>query len=254
MKKWKAVLLIIFVVLIVGIASVVIWQRDNIAVLYTVATKDSEVIASELEDLRSGHQKEIEDTFLVTVNPPSIQQSNDVFSGSITSDQVKNELGIDELIKKGQEAGIIPTEDQANQTEDPAEDKKSGNDGIAEKDEKPKFTADELLNMCLAELYGCKIDIMDTLRIMKDDALKEWRSLPAEERTQLKKMEIGYDGLDKCYQLEVVTDQKVEEILNRYRPYLEDLNEDTSILDMLWRQYVDEKSAEKAYYLDKYMP
>ncbi len=258
MKKWKIVLLTILGMLVIGAAAVAIWQWDNIRAVITVLTRDSGDIAGDLEQQRQEHQKELEDKRPITVKPPSTQQDDDVFSGTTTPEKVKDELGITEQIEKGKEAGIIPSEDQPDSTE-PGPGTESGD--TSREDENPpnesgkqQLTADELLNICVAELYACKVDIMDTLRGLKEEALAEWRSLSPEERTAAKKREIGFKGLDKCYDLEVATDRKVHEILDRYRPLLEELEEDTSILTVLWKQYLDEKSAEKAYYLDKYMP
>lgn len=66
-------------------------------------------------------------------------------------------------------------------------------------------------------------------------------------------MEIGFDGLEKCYDLEVAIDEQVKGILDGYRIELEELNADTSVLDDLWKYYCEKKASEKAYYMDKYL-
>ena len=45
----------------------------------------------------------------------------------------------------------------------------------------------------------------------------------------------------------------MREILGRCKTRLEELDADTTVLDELWGYYTDEKTAEKAYYLDKYL-
>lgn len=270
MKKWKIALLCILGAVIVGVGALAIWQRENIRALYTVLTRDSETIARELEEQREQHRKDLEDQAQIDVAPPTSQQTDNVLSGSATPQEVKDELGISDLLEKGKTAGIIPDDASAppgegesqpegpGSSEPPADTPPPDEDGdtasTAPAPEEPaELTADELVNICVAELYSCQVDIMDTLRVLKEEAYDEWHSLPKEERTGAKKREIGLAGLNKCYELEVKVDSEVMEILARYRPLLEKLGADTSILDMLWRQYIDEKSAEKAYYLDKYM-
>ena len=152
---------------------------------------------------------------------PTTEQSDAILSGQMTPEQVKDELGITE---------------QLNKTE-------TGEDRPAE----------ELLRSCVAELYACKVDIMARLAVLKQETLDIWLSLSDEERTSTKMKELGFAGLDKCYQLEAVVDGQVREILARYRELLRDTDADLSILDDLWDYYVDEKAAEKAYYLDKYL-
>lgn len=311
MKKWKIVTLCVLGVATAAVLGVAVWQRNNIKAVYTVMTRDSDTIAKELEEQREQHRKELEDQAQIDVAPPTSQQTDDVFSGSATSQEVKDQLGISEMLEKGKAAGIIPDDttappgkgesrpsgsgtsespadtsppredrDSAADTATPASDKEppadtppprkdrdsaadtaspvpapvsSGETVRPAPEEPPELTADELINICVAELYSCHVDIMDTLRTLKEEARSQWRALPANERTAARKREIGFAGLEQCYELEVETDNRVLEILDRYRPLLKERGADTSILDVLWEQYVEEKSAEKAYYLDKYM-
>ena len=78
-------------------------------------------------------------------------------------------------------------------------------------------------------------------------------ALKPEERTAAKKQEIGFAGLDECYKLEVVVDNQVLAILDRYRPGVVELAGNDSVLTDLWRYYCDKKADQKAYYLDKYL-
>lgn len=145
-------------------------------------------------------------------------------------------------------------EDSVTDT-DPSESAPGGSGETARPgtEDQSELTADELVDACVAELYSCQADTMDTLFAMRDEILSEWRSLPAEERTDDKKNELALSGLSRCYKLEAETDSKVQGILDRYRTLLEDQGADTSALDDLWNQYVDKKAEEKAYYLDKYL-
>lgn len=313
MKKWKIVTLSLFGAVTAAVAGVAIWQWDNIKAVYTVMTRDSETIARELEEQREQHRQELEERVPIDVEAPTSQQTEDVFSGSSTPQEVKDKLGISDYLEMGKAAGIIPDdsappgeaegppdtpgaadppaggtapeagsqgqassqpetgapappETPADTPRPPESGDTSGNtappDAASRPPDEPagpapegppELTAQELINICVAELYSCQVDIMDTLRTMKEEARSQWHALPASERTSARKREIGLAGLDRCYELEVETDNKVLEILDRYRPLLEERGADTSILDVLWKQYVEEKSAEKAYYLDKYM-
>ena len=93
---------------------------------------------------------------------------------------------------------------------------------------------------------------MAELGSMKQKALDEWNSLDAEEQTTQRLQQIGLDGLMKCYDLEVATDQEVKAILATYRTKLEAIGADTAVLDSLWKYYSDEKASQKAYYIQKY--
>ena len=126
--------------------------------------------------------------------------------------------------------------------------------GEAQQVEEPQQTAAQaLVEQCVTELYALEVDLMSQLGSLKQAALDEWRSLPAEERTTARKTAIGMNGLNQCYALESVADAQVQEVLDRYRAQLEDLDADTSCIDQLWQYYQEEKASMKAYYLDQYL-
>ena len=79
-----------------------------------------------------------------------------------------------------------------------------------------------------AALSGCSLEALDK---MTDDAINA----------------IGTTVSD------AMEDVDVREILGSYKTQLEEIHADTAILDELWDYYTDEKTAEKAYYLDKYL-
>ncbi len=118
---------------------------------------------------------------------------------------------------------------------------------------KPSKTAQQIVNECVAELYACKIDVMASLGDIKKEMLDIWKALSPEERTYDRKMKIGLDGLEKCYDYEVEVDSKVQSILSKYRKELSAIGADTKVLDTLWQYYCEEKAFEKAYYINKYL-
>lgn len=223
MKKktmlWKKILLWLLILLLIAMAALAFWQRQNIRAVYTFVTQDSETIAGNLEQKRSEHQSKLEEKVPLTVLPPSTEQSNAILSGAATSESVKEELGIaNQLAKLGNEE-----------------------------------TAEELINSCVAELYACKVDIMAELALLKQEAVDQWNALPEEKRTDNALREIGLRGLEQCYDLEVTVDAQVEEILSCYKIKLVEMGADTAILADLWSYYEDEKVAEKTYYMDRYL-
>ena len=227
MRRWKKILLGVLVALVLLIGALCLWQWNNIPAVYTFLTLDSAEIAQNLEQQREEHHQAIQEKVELTIAPPSTEQSDAILSGQATPEEVKEALGITEQLKKTEEA-------------------EPGNTA-------PAYTEQELVNSCVAELYACKIDIMEVLAELKKEAVNEWNALPEEARNDAKLREIGMAGLEDCYDLEVTVDNQVEAILEKYRPKLKELGADTGILDTLWKYYCDEKAAEKAYYLDKYM-
>ena len=231
MKRWKKILLAVLAALILLLGGLCLWQWNNIQALYAFLTKDSAQIAQDLEQKREEHHQAIAGIVGdLTVSAPTTEQSDAILSGAVSPEQVKEELGITAQLEKTE----------------PARDPQAGEEGAAE-------AVRELLRRCVAELYAYKVDILGTLAQLKQEALAEWFTLPVEEQTDTRLKEIGLAGLRECYALEAVTDDQVREILGRCKARLEELDADTAVLDELWGYYTDEKTAEKAYYLDKYL-
>lgn len=220
MKKATKIFLLILLVLLMLLAVFCWWQRSNIQALYLYLTMDEEEIIQQMENVRNDHQDILEREHSVVVRAPDRQQSDDLLDGKVSPEEVKAQLGITSA----------PT------TTEPA-----------------KKTPEELLNACVAELYACKVDLMATLGGMKQALLDQWIALPPESRTIARRTEMGMAALEECYELEVVVDEQVEDILDKYRPLLTEAGGDVMVLDTLWVQYCEEKASEKAYYLNKYL-
>jgi len=254
MKRWKKICLGVLLFLVVGVAGVAVWQKENLKALYTYLTNDSQSISQNLEDKRQQQQEALNKDYNVTVQAPSTEQSDDLLEGKVDPEEVKESLGLKQETEKKpaheetpDKSGQAEAPDRAQQPEQPVQPPQVPE----EKD--PQQEIEALVNQCVAELYACEVDLMAQLGVMKQAALDEWRALPEEQRTKEKKLEIGFAGLEKCYDLEVVIDDKVEGILEKYRVQIKELGGDTAVLDDLWKYYCEKKAAEKAYYMDKYL-
>ena len=242
MKRWKKVLLLILLVVIGAVAALCVWQQDNIKALYTAFTKDETAILQDMEQ----NKKDLEGALVdhnITVLAPTVEQSQALIDGTARADEVKAEMGL----TGGTTAEAEGTE-EASSAPQSSQGASSPSGGVSS-----QAQAEQLINNCVSELYACEVDLMARLGAMKQEAVNLWNSLSPEERKKKKKREIGMDGLDQCYVLEVEIDQTVESILSRYRTELEKLGADTSVLDTLWDYYCNEKNSQKAYYLNKYL-
>ena len=237
MKRWKKIVLGVLMVLVVAVGALAVWQRSNIAALYSALTKDRETLSQELQSKVDEHQEVLSGSG-VTVTAPSAQLNEDLLDGKVSAEEVKEALGL------------------LTQTSGAAGSGSSGTSGTGQSSQSSgasQAAAENLLNQCVAELYSLQIDLMARLGEMKQAAVDQWVALPAEEHTTMKKQEIGMAGLEQCYDLEAETDGEVQGILAKYRSKLENLGADTSTLDDLWVYYCEEKEAQKAFYLNKYL-
>ena len=230
MKAVKKVLVAVLAAVLLGTGAFCIWQRENIGALYTALTADAETIASNMDELRKEHQTALQEEKNVHVEQPTREQSERLLDGTVTAEEVKQALGLTELLQE--EPVFAPASEQAQE---------SGAD-------RP-----EMLSRCVAELYAYKVDLMEELGRMRQEILTLWESLEPKERTPARKQTVIMDGLYDCYDLEAEADSNVRRILERYRTLFEEAGLDAQVLDELWVYYCEEKAAEKAYYMNKYL-
>jgi len=252
MRPWKKISLAVLAVLLIGGAVLAVWQQENLKALYTFLTNDSQSVVQDLENKNQQQQDALNKDYNVNVQAPSIEQSDGLLDGKLDPEEVKESLGITQPNEPKPEQKPAEVEKEEIQPQEPDEDQ-SVQQPDTDEGEKRQEKIDALVNQCVAELYACEVDLMAQLGAMKKAALEEWKALPEEERTQDKKLEIGFVGLEKCYDLEVVIDEKVEGILENYRGQLEKLGGDTSVIGDLWNYYCEKKVSEKAYYMEKYL-
>lgn len=278
MKQWKKVGICVIPVVLVIALGLTVWQWENFKTVCTVLLDDSKAISRKMGETQHKQKENLGEAYHITVLPPSIAQSNALLNGKTSPEEVKDSLGISRVIQTipEQEEGGADSPQPA-QTQQPAKPKveptktpgaklpeepeaEGPETPEAKPPEEPELTEEErknqietLVNQCVAELYACEVDLMAVLGEMKQAAKAEWYGLKPKERTREKKMEIGFAGLDKCYELEVQVDEQVTEILERYRGPLEELKADMTVLEELWRYYCDKKASQKAYYLEKYL-
>jgi hypothetical protein len=168
-------------------------------------------------------------------------------NGTMTAEEVKEALGITaaQLTQVPQAAQQAQTSTSNSST--------NSNSSTTTVQTTPTVTQDDLVNSCVAELYSCKVDIMAGLSQIKNDVVAQWKALPASQRTTSKKQELGISALNRALSLESSVDSEVKSIISRYKQSIKDIGGDSSVLDSLWTYYENEKSAEKSYYIKKYL-
>ena len=237
MSIFKRILKMSIIIIVLAIAFLGVWQKDNIKAVYTAFTTDSETLANNLQEQTEEHISVLEE-YGVDITVPNIQQTDELLSGITSADEVKSQLNFTEN-------NYIKYENILNTT---SSNKLNNNtsDDMTE-------TINTIVNDCVSDLYSYRVDVMSELGKLKQEAINEWVSLSPEEQTDVKKRNIGMAGLDKCYDLEDIADSKVKHILETYKNTLKNIGADTSIIDTLWKQYCDEKEVQKSYYINKYM-
>ena len=237
MKRWLKVLIIVLAVLLILAAGFTVWQWNNIVAMYTAFTRDEQVISQQIEQANKQQEEKLSE-YDITVKPIDTGQTEALLSGEASPEDVKEALGITAELEK--EAPPVKSEGKTEKNETVPQ--------------KPKVTTvSDLVNKCTAELYSIEVDLMAQLGVMKKEALSKWKAIPKDERRKDILIQIGLDGLNRCYDLEDSADKQVKDVLAKYRTPIKNLGGDTKILDQMWKQYCDKKASKKAYYINKYI-
>ena len=236
MKRGEKIVIGILTAILLGVIALSIWQWENLKALYIALTREPEAIAATMQEVREEHQQSLQEEKGVTVAQPSVEQSESLLNGTATAEEVKEVLGLTEQLRSGS-----------------ADAEESGASASEPVQEESDFDETAVLNRCVAEMYAYKVDLMAQLGQLRQETYLMWNNLPAKERTPARKQEVIMDGLYICYDLEAEADAKVKQILDSYRQIFQRAGVNTGDLDELWNYYCEEKAAEKAYYMDKYL-
>ena len=270
--KRKYVILIVFVLFAIVLTFLTIRQRNNLEAFYLYLTLDEERSAQKIDDVRDKYQQILEKEHSVVIKPPSREQNDALLNGEISPEELKESLGLTAPSTTPTVTPAAPDSQETSGTSVPPSSVPELSDPITPSIPSqpstpttpttpstpsaptgPQKSAQELINECTAKLYALEIDIMSNLGVMKKEIINEWRSLPFSEKTHARKMELGFAGLNKCYDYEVSVDTQVQSILNDCRKKLKAIGAETSVLETLWNYYCEKKASEKAYYLNKYL-
>lgn len=220
-KKYLLWLIPLLIVLLLAaiIAGFLIWQKQNVAAVYTAITSTPEKMEEEWTEHQEAEKQFLED-YDVTFTPPSAEQNEALLNGLTTAKEVKQSLGLT----------------------DPADEPAA-----------EPVTPEALVDACVRELYILRIDLISRLGELRANAINTWEAYSEDERTSARKSEIIFDGLRQCSDLEIEIDDKVVALLDDYRGKLSAMGADTAVMDQMWLYYCDDKATTKAYYLNQYL-
>lgn len=117
----------------------------------------------------------------------------------------------------------------------------------AEEEEFNKRTAE-----LVAKMYVIKADFMGTLSSFEANIKAQYKSLPAEERTQATKAKIVSENMSYITGLEAQCDAQVKAVTDELTELLTANGKDTSLVDAINSAYTNEKELKKAYYISLY--
>lgn len=241
MKKRYAVLLII----LLAVASLCFWQRNNIEALFIFATNDAESTRKLIDENKEKLNKELEKYSYTVPRQLTPEEEEKIASGEMSVSEatkmlIEDDTHAEEAVPSG--AGV------KGQSGEPASKPSENTDSVKKDSSKEKENT--IIKRYTAELYSMKAYYIGQLSQIEGRARAEFSAMSAAEKKNLSKA--AFVGKYAGYATSLLgeCDSKVSSLLASMKTELTEVGGDISIIQTIRQAYEGEKAARKAYYLN----
>ncbi len=286
-KKFR-IFLIILLAVILAVAGVAIWQRDNIKALYMGITQDKDdladkrkendkIISSALEEYSGLYVRDLteEEKLALAEGKITREELTLILQGKATLEDFLTSPP-DETVPKEDTEVISPPEDTPPPTtEGPPETPETPTpptppaqptpptppveeEPVESKEEEPvtptlsDTEVNEQISALVGQMYILKAEFVNSLKNLENTTLKEYASLSDDQKTSELKTAMMNHVLDEVSKMEKDCDTQVEEILTSLTKVLTDNKKDTALVTSIREAYKNEKTITKAEYINTY--
>ena len=230
MKKVLKVAGILLLVVIVAVATVFIWQKDNINAMISGSSEGSEEIGAQIDSEREEFKSQIEKYTSNTVTDISAEDEKRLLAGQISLEEIYEKYN-------------YPVKENENN--------ESSQNVSQQSDEKDSVSSvDNAVGVGIGKMYALKASYVSKIGELGKSAYSRYMALPENERTSNNKKKIVTDAVNSAAGLERDCDSEVETVLSELEEQLSELGSDsTEIIKMLKKAYNDEKTLKKSYYI-----
>ncbi len=248
MKKRYVVLSVVCLL----VATLCIWQRNNIKALIIFATSDrahtEALIEKNKEELDEALKKHSD-----SVPRPLTKEEEDMIaSGELSVEEAVNLL----LAEDGSSSSSEKSEEERNlaasskPTENPSASPSAPSSPAPSVADDKKSKENAIIKRYTAELYSMKAYYIGQLNQIESRARSEFSSMSDAEKKNLSKAAFVAKYAGYATSLLGECDGKVSALLSEMKSELSAVDGDMSIISTIKQAYESEKAARKAYYLN----
>ncbi|MBQ2897842.1 MAG: hypothetical protein IJE46_05940 [Clostridia bacterium] len=245
-KAWKIVLGI-FVVLILLIAILLVWQWENITALYTGITSSDVQIEHKIEENKQKFTEILEKEELFdkkVIDGFSKEEEEKIASGEITVEEAVNKL----FEEEPKEPPLEPEQEQEN-ISDESDQSVEIQPEIDETDEKQK----QLMQTAIKEMYTLKAEFTKKLAEIEKIGKKMYYDGYVGQYSIENKLKVADHLMSQLVEAEKECDTKVDQVLKTLYDGLTEINKDTEVVDLIRDQYKKEKQLKKTQYIKDFL-
>ncbi len=238
MSKKAKIIIGIFVLFLVLIVSLFIWQRNNIDAILKFIQHDE----ATLEEMLIENEKEIDATLEeypeLEITPLDDETKQKLQEGTLSEEEVA------EILTQTSK----PSDGKQQTQKKPSTTKKEES-----KPKKDVAAANEEIAQLVARVYVIQADFLGRLANVEAKARAQLHALPKEEQTKERKVAIGKSYIGEMSKLESQCDGEISAIVSKVRKLLSESGQKTTLADTIQSTYEREKSLKKAYYMNRYL-
>ena len=238
----KALCIIIAVVIV--LAGLFFWQRNNIEALYLFITKDSDGVNEYIEENQRKLEKEIKEYTEYLPRTLTPEEEERIAKGEMSVEEATEMLiGETEEIEKTDVENVTETKTE------PADIPVKNEEKVTEN--KPSgASVSDIIKKYTANFYSLKAYYIGQLNQVEASARSEYSAMSAEEKKNLSKATFVGKYMGYATALQSECDSKVEGLLSDMKKELVAAGGDTKIIETIRKAYSDEKAARKAHYMN----
>ena len=234
MKKKTKIILIILGIIIALVASLAVWQRNNLkAVMYYLMYSEEELAQKSIEN-----QKKLDEA-LKKIDMQAPRELTEEETKALESGEITLEEAVSLSLTPNADTAIAGT---------------GGGNGV--KPATPSASGDQeqsKMSKLVAELYVLKSSYMSKLDGLEAAGKKEYSQTPPNQRNATWKGQMisKYSGIISGWEAEC--DAKVEAVIGKIREEIKRTGGDMSVIKTIRSTYSHEKEIKKAEYLNTYL-
>ncbi len=241
--KLLKIFLFLLLAVVLVIAALAIWQKDNINAFIKAQNTTQEDIAAEISVSKANTQKEIEKFNIPIKRDFSLEEEEEIRKGT---------LSVEEAVKRIMTTNPQGEETNENQNGTTATDNNKSEAFLHTEDE-PELTGEQqIVAKYLTEMYTLKAYYIGQLGSFERELKAEYKKQNGNNKNAASIAKFVQSNMGKAISLETECDNKVEGILTNMQNELEAIGADTSIVQIAEDSYMNEKSLRKSYYLSLY--
>jgi uncharacterized protein YxeA len=239
--KIVKVFLCLLLVLVIAIAALCYWQRDNISAFVKSRNSNSEDIAEEMSVSKAKTNEEIEKYNVPIKRDFTVEEEEQIRKG---------ELSVEEAVSRLFQADGTSQTQTNTATGETASDGSSGS--VAEDTTTALTPEQEIISNYVTQIYSLKAEYIGKLGSLERELKAEYKSANGTSKSAATIASFVQSNMGRAISMESECDAKVDALLTDMRNELSAIGADTSIVDTIEDAYIEEKALRKSYYLSLY--